>query len=188
MRIEADRLTLIGATIPALEADLAGRESLAAALGVTVPENWPPELYDAPAIEWTLNRMRNDNSPDDGLGMYYLVLRDATGPVLIGVGGAVIKEGAGPGVVEIGYGVLQQFQRRGYATEAVGGFLSAAFARPDVTRVIAQTMPELIASIRVLEKSGFSFDGDGFEEGAILYSLSRDRYRGASQMTGVVVT
>ncbi|MEO5510557.1 MAG: GNAT family protein [Longimicrobiales bacterium] len=188
MNINAARLTLIGATIPALEADLAGRAQLSAALGVPVPDNWPPELYDAPAIEWTLNRLRNRTGPDDGLGMYYIVLRDGSSSVLVGVGGAGISEEAGPGVVEIGYGVLPQFQRRGYATETVASFLSLAFAIDNVTRVIAQTMPDLIASIRVLEKNGFRLRGEGFEESAILYEVTRDHYGSSSDAIGVTGT
>jgi len=37
-----------------LIAELEGREALARALAVDVPESWPPELYDAAAIRYTL--------------------------------------------------------------------------------------------------------------------------------------
>ena len=44
---------------------------------------------------------------------------------------------------------------RGLATEAVGAFLNAAFARPDVPRLEADVDPRNLASLRLLEKLGF---------------------------------
>jgi [ribosomal protein S5]-alanine N-acetyltransferase len=44
-----------------------------------------------------------------------------------------------------------------------------------VTRVTAHTLPELRASIRVLEKCGFAFVGDGVEAGTIQFELIRPR-------------
>jgi hypothetical protein len=42
--------------------------------------------------------------------------------------------------------------------------------------VIAETLPELTPSIRVLEKSGFVSGGEGSEEGLIRFELSRSAY------------
>jgi RimJ/RimL family protein N-acetyltransferase len=55
-----------------------------------------------------------------------------------------------------------------------------AFGHPEVERVIAHTLPELRASIRVLEKTGFAFRGPGAEEGTILFELVRDAGSGAA--------
>ncbi|HEX8358892.1 MAG TPA: GNAT family N-acetyltransferase, partial [Longimicrobium sp.] len=53
------------------------------------------------------------------------------------------------------YSVVESFQRRGYATEAALGLTAYAFAEPAVTRVVAETLPHLDASIGVLHKLGF---------------------------------
>ncbi len=80
------------------------------------------------------------------------------------------------GTVEIGYSVLTEAQGLGYATEAVQGLVSWAFEHPEVLRVIAETLPELTPSIRVLEKSGFVSVAEGSEEGLIRFELSRSAY------------
>ncbi|MDQ3669811.1 MAG: GNAT family N-acetyltransferase, partial [Actinomycetota bacterium] len=48
---------------------------------------------------------------------------------------------------------------RGLATCAVRAMLREAYAAPEVKAVIAHTLPERNASVRVLEKAGFAFDG-----------------------------
>ena len=66
---------------------------------------------------------------------------------------------------EIGYGILEAFQGRGYATEAVGLALQWAFRHPAVKAVEAETDPCSAASQRVLEKCGFCPMGIMGEEG-----------------------
>jgi RimJ/RimL family protein N-acetyltransferase len=105
--------------------------------------------------------------------MYFIVLRDPEGGrTLVGSGGY-----AGPpapdGSIEIGYGIVPDHQRRGYASEAVRGFVRHAFARPEITMVTAQTLPELLPSIGVLLKCGFRHTGAGADPGAIRFELGR---------------
>jgi len=68
--------------------------------------------------------------------------------------------------------VLDAFQNRGYATEAVQGMIPVIFSHTRISRIMATTFPELKASIRVLEKTGFActgptLAGDGLEEGTL---------------------
>jgi RimJ/RimL family protein N-acetyltransferase len=60
--------------------------------------------------------------------------------------------------VEIGYGILEPFRGQGYMTEAAGALTKLAFAQRDcrVERVTALTLPENMASHRVLEKNGYA--------------------------------
>ena len=73
-----------------------------------------------------------------------------------------IEEGRNP---EIGYGILEPFQGRGYATEAVRLALQWAFRNPEVKAIEAETDPDNKASQRVLEKCGFCPMGILGEEG-----------------------
>ena len=169
--IQTRRLELRPGTITDLEAELSGTKALATALGAEIADNWPPPLYDEPAMRWTLDHLRTgDIRPEYGL--YYFL--DVTGPTPVAVGVGGFKGDPDDGRVEIGYSVLPQFQRRGYASEAVGGFLDYAFSDMRVTEVIAETLPELIPSIGVLEKNGFELVGGGSGEGVIRYRLQRD--------------
>ncbi len=69
------------------------------------------------------------------------------------------------GSVEIGYGIAEESQGHGYATEAVDAATAWALKQPGVCRVNAETEPENRASQRVLEKCGFVPSGIMGEEG-----------------------
>ena len=69
------------------------------------------------------------------------------------------------GSVEIGYGIIDEFQGQGYATEAVKAAVNWALKRAGVLRVEAETEPDNTASQRVLAKCGFVPNGIVGEEG-----------------------
>ena len=81
------------------------------------------------------------------------------------IGDLCFKGLGADGRVEIGYGVLEEQQGRGYATEAVAAAVEWALAQPGVMRVEAETDPDNKASQRVLEKCGFKPSGIMGEEG-----------------------
>ena len=69
------------------------------------------------------------------------------------------------GSVEIGYGISDEFQGQGYATEAVKATVDWALKQDGVLRVEAETEPDNTASQRVLAKCGFVSNGIMGEEG-----------------------
>jgi len=81
------------------------------------------------------------------------LVHSASGTV-IGFGGFKGPPGA-DGIVEIAYGVVPDYQGKGYATEAAQALVAYAFTSGRVRVVRAHTLPELNASTRVLAKCGF---------------------------------
>ena len=69
------------------------------------------------------------------------------------------------GVAEIGYGITEEYQNRGYATEAVDAAVKWALKQSGVIRVEAETDPDNAASRRILEKCGFIPTGSVGKEG-----------------------
>jgi len=173
--IATERLDLVPGTPALLRRALGPRAGLAAALEARVPESWPPLYLDSAAIEFTLARLA-EGERHAGWWMYFILLREdeaGGGRTLVGSGGY-----AGPpaedGSVEVGYGIVTDHQRRGYASEAVRGLVQRAFARPEIRRVTAQTLPELQPSIGVLLKCGFRHAGVGAEPGVIRFDLEKE--------------
>src|SRR5262249_46998838 len=170
--MRTNRLHLVAATAVLTRADLAGREALAAALGVKVPDNWPPELYDPAAIQYTLDMLEADSDSPEWT-TYYIVRTDLPdGSELAGIVGYKGRPTA-EGEVEIGYSVLEQHQRVGIATEAARALVDRAFGDADVKLVRAETLPELAPSIRVIEKLGFALAGEVSAPGLIRYDRPR---------------
>jgi len=59
----------------------------------------------------------------------------------------------------LGYWVGEHFARQGYMREAIGAVVHHAFQRMDLSRIEAACLPENTASRRLLEKSGFKYEG-----------------------------
>jgi [ribosomal protein S5]-alanine N-acetyltransferase len=70
------------------------------------------------------------------------------------VGACGFKTQLSPGRVEVGYGVAPTVQGQGAATAALRLLVEIAFAS-GATEVLAEIVPENIASIRVVQKAGF---------------------------------
>lgn len=71
------------------------------------------------------------------------------------VGGALFKGGPNKNKeVEIGYGIDDEYQNRGYCTEAIEALVSWALKQDGVLSVTAETEKENLASQRVLQHIG----------------------------------
>lgn len=174
--LRTSRLDLVAATAPVLMAEMEGPDALARLLEARVGADWPPALYDAEALEWSLDQVRADPR-FEVWGMRYVVLRDSDpgGPEVVGVAG--FKGPPTGGEVEVGYAIVTAVQRRGLATEAVLALVELAFAHDGVVRVVAHTLPDLAPSLGVLRKAGFRFDGDIEDDGVALVRYARGRTR-----------
>ena len=81
------------------------------------------------------------------------------------IGDLCFKGVSADGSTELGYGILPEYQGRGYATEAAAAAVSWALRQPGIVSVEAETDSGNIASQRVLEKLGFTATGQLGEEG-----------------------
>ena len=180
LTLKTERLELVAGTVGLFRVQVDDREFLGRKLGARVPAEWPPPLYDQGAMDW-MAKYLEENADAGGWTFYFIILPagDAEGQGTL-IGGVGFKgTPSDDGTVEIGYSMVPQFQRSGYATEAAGALVRWAFSQPGVTRVIAETYPELLPSIRVLEKNNFHFIGDGSEERVIRYAITREEYEAA---------
>lgn len=168
--IQTARLSLIPVTPESLliqqQNDAAMKAKLGACLNAIVPEEWPPEHWEPHVLDYLLNLYAV--SPEAVGWCRYVVLHNAAGRTLIGTFGSGLPKDE-TGEAEIGYGILPNWQRQGFAPEAVTAMLPWLAAQREIRAFVAQTFPHLRGSIRVLEKCGFEPAGDGFEEGAILF-------------------
>ena len=71
------------------------------------------------------------------------------------------------GATEIGYGIAENYQGCGYATEAVKAAVTWALGQNVINCVTAEVDKDNVASLRVLEKTGFKATGWIGEEGPI---------------------
>lgn len=180
LRLRTERLELIAADEAMLVAAMRDRDELARLLDAAIPTSWPPELLDAAALQYTLDKVRQGPG-HGGWWMWFVLLVDGVERTLIGSGGykgPPVSFRGQDGVVEVGYGILPDFRGRGYATELTKALIERAFAHPAVTGVAAETLPEFAASIRVMSKCGMAFIGDGSEPGTIRYEVMREKREG----------
>jgi len=80
------------------------------------------------------------------------------------------------GMVEIAYGIVPDYEGRGYATEAAGLLVTFASANSDVTLIRAHTLPTNNASTHVLRKNGFEHIGEVIDpEDGLVWRWERRR-------------
>jgi RimJ/RimL family protein N-acetyltransferase len=135
-RIHTPRLELIAKTRADVDAMLKGMTTYERA---QVSANWLALLEAAGhSNPWVhgFSAARRDDGVAIGTGGY-------TGPPV-------------DGVVEIAYSVNEEFRGKGFATEIAGALVEYAFASGDVAVARAHTLPDGIASQRILLKCGFT--------------------------------
>jgi RimJ/RimL family protein N-acetyltransferase len=168
-------MVLVAATPTLARAELHDRAHFAELLGVELPPVWPPPLNDEESIQWTLDLLEADPGSVGWGPWYFLASPPGNAAKKIAMGNGGFKGRATPdGTVEVGYSIVETWQRQGYAPEATEALVGWAFSHPEVRRVVAQTFPELRASMRVLQKCDFRFIGPGFEDGALLFERLRE--------------
>jgi [ribosomal protein S5]-alanine N-acetyltransferase len=148
---------LVTPDLALLDAAVDDEAALGRRLGCEIAAGWD-------VFPRSVRRTRDAVAADPGStrwGFRMFVLEEPR--TLIGFGG--FKGPPAAGVVELGYAIAPGWEGRGLATAAVGELLREAFEAPDVRTVIAHTRAEPGASVRVLEKSGFSRDGEVPDEG-----------------------
>jgi RimJ/RimL family protein N-acetyltransferase len=172
LRLVTNRLELVAGTVELARAGIGDHKELAQLLKVALPRGWPPPLNDENSQKWFLSSLEQAGPEDAGWYLWFCVHRDKRELV----GNAGFKGIPKNGSVEIGYSMLEEHQRNGYCTEAVRALTAWAFEHEAVQTIVAHTLPGLVPSIRVLEKCGFVFAGEGeIEDGmqTIRYELSK---------------
>jgi RimJ/RimL family protein N-acetyltransferase len=159
------RLRLITITPDLLDAETESYSKLGALLGARVPPEWPDSNWEPHVFDFF--RKQFVEHPET-LGWNRYVVLPSPKPVLIGSLGAFPVT---PDETETGYAILKPWQRNGYATEGTRALLQLLSAQ-GVRSVIAHTFPHMQESVRVMEKCGMHFDGEGTEEGTIRYRVN----------------
>ncbi len=152
LKFLTERLELIAATGELARAAFDDRSRFEAMLDASVTAEWPPPLTED-VQEFTALALEGNPDLPGWLAWYFV---ERTERILIGQGGFKGRPNE-EGGAEIGYSLVPSFQGKGYATEAAGGLIDWAFGHDEVKFVIAETLPHLTQSIRVMEKNGMRF-------------------------------
>ena len=67
----------------------------------------------------------------------------------------IVGEPNSDGEIEIGYGTYDEFQKKGFMTEAVGGMIEWAKSQSKVFSIVASTDKDNVASYTILKKNNF---------------------------------
>jgi RimJ/RimL family protein N-acetyltransferase len=107
------------------------------------------------------DKLRHWNS--FGFGQWFL--RDRETGQMVGRGGPQWTSASGIDEVEIGWVIVPERWGQGLATELARASLEVAFGPLGLEEVIAYTLPDNVASRRVMEKTGFAYEREIAVEG-----------------------
>ena len=136
---------------------------------------WPPDDLTRGSFRRRIKRYTEDQRSD--LAYPFFVFRKHDNVLVGGLTLANIRRGCAQ-TGNLGYWTGAAHARRGYMTAAVGGFLPFAFQTLRLHRIEAACIPANVASIRLLEKTGFRREGfareylciDGVWQDHLLYA------------------
>ncbi|MFI5303039.1 MAG: GNAT family N-acetyltransferase [Polyangiales bacterium] len=168
--IHTARLDLVAITIEHLELELQSQAQLGEALGTTVPEGWPPGLYDHDAIVFFRDRLRAEGVDSIGWYGWYGVLRATAEAPSVLVGSAGFFGPPRGGETEIGYSIVESLRKRGFATEMVVGLVDHVRHVEALSMLVAHTTMDNVASQQVLRRAGFELTGMGAEPGMLKFT------------------
>ena len=112
----------------------------------------PDEVYNSvdealEAIEFLMSRYESADGP-----FVYPIITNDSGENI----GYIQLCKLDDGTWEIGYHIVKDFTGKGYATEAVKAFLPAIVKKLNINEVYEICLAENTASVRILEKCGFT--------------------------------
>ncbi len=146
------RLELAPITLPVVEAILAeDRARAEQSAGAAFPAHWPCRSLLEQSFYLSIDDVRAD--PHTRLwGDHLMILREGKRRVV----GSVIFNGRPgfDGVAELGYGVEENAQRRGLASEATQACVAWALEQDGVQAIRATTFPWHRASLKVISRLG----------------------------------
>lgn len=120
-------------------------------------KDWiPDQVYETmkqaqEVLDFLMSKYSNDLDNVSYPYVLALVLKD-TNELIGHVGLSHIPEG-----IEIGYAIGEDYQKKGYATEAVQAFTDWAKAHLNLDAIYAIVKSENIGSCKTLEKTGYQF-------------------------------
>jgi ribosomal-protein-alanine N-acetyltransferase len=146
--LETQHLRLVAFSATLMNAALMDKAQLGALIGGTIPDSWPgPDLAEVlPAF------VRMAEKKPSVTDWNYLIVHKAD-KILIGDMGFM----GGPdedNVAEVGYSIVPEYRNRGYATEALRACIRWGFQEQGMKAIIADTLQDNIASIKVLTRVG----------------------------------
>ena len=117
---------------------------------------WPADDLTRPAFRHRLRRYSEDMRTDQAYPFFLFRTEDNT--LIGGLALANIRRGVAQ-AGSLGYWIGAPYIRRGYMTAAVRALIPVAFDLLRLHRLEAACIPNNLASIRLLEKTGFRREG-----------------------------
>ena len=155
-----------------LRASLEGRlDEAARLLGAVVPSDWPGD--GERVLRWRLDEITANPDVQPWL-VRAIVLREPERRMIGSVG---FHDPPGPErKVEVGYGVWPEYQRQGYAQEAVEALFAWAEREHGIRRFVASVGPWNAPSLGLVRKLGFLQTGvrmDEYDGEELVFELTR---------------
>ncbi len=171
MQVETTRLRILPLSYEQLVKYVQCDNSLETELGLLAGErSLPPALKEA--FEQTILPNVADKAKNYLYNTLWTVISKSDNKMVGDI--CIVGEPNLAGEIEIGYGTYDEYQGKGFMTEAVSGIISWADMQPEINAVNASTEKLNIASFKVLVKNGFVKSG----ETDTLFNWSRSNQKG----------
>lgn len=152
MKIETERLVIFPLSCPQLKKYMLNDGSLEAELKLNpTSRSISPELSEA--LQQTILPAVTDKNKNYLFSTLWTMVLKAENKMIGDL--CFMGEPDEAGAIEIGYGTYNEFQGKGYMSEAVGAMIKWAATQPAVKSIIASTNRSNMSSYKVLVNNNF---------------------------------
>lgn len=152
MKLETKRLTIVPLNLDQFKLLLNGTDKMEKSLGLN-NSNEHLDGHTQVAMEWLYEEAKKHKKKYLWYTNWQITLKQCN----LSIGSACFMGCPDDsGTVEIGYGINEKYRCNGYMTEAVNAICKWALSLQNISRIIAETEKDNIASQKVLQKCGFT--------------------------------
>lgn len=170
--LKAERIALIALDRRLAELQATSRTAFFNAIAVTHEAVWPPAPFEQPGLEWAVTHLAQD---PEGEGWYGWAIIASEGerlpPRLVGLAALIGRPEDDTGDVEFAFGLLPEFQGRGFGGETIRALAGWAFAN-GAKRVISHLDAEDAHAATALARQGFTDTNEPPFPGVARWALS----------------
>jgi RimJ/RimL family protein N-acetyltransferase len=172
LTLTSDRIALLALDQELAKLQAGHRSAFFNAIAVTHEASWPPAPFEQTGLDWAVKELEQDPEGEGWFGWAIVANEgERAPPRLVGLAALIGRPDEDTGDVELAFGLLPEFQGRGFGGATIRALAGWAFAN-GAKRVISHLDAEDAHAAHALARQGFTDTNEPPFPGVARWALS----------------